>query len=95
MKSRFVVLDRGHEPRIYKFQPDQKARLAATLWREKVEYFDDLSAAKDAAMVIIERYGQATMKTREGYSFRTAAKLKAMAKQIAELTESQIETFSS
>ncbi len=93
MEQRFSVLDEGAEPRIYKVPIYQTARLINEFPFRKVEIFESLSDAKEAALAII---GHAEASGKSGNatsSIPATPQIEEMRKALSGLTEDRVERY--
>ena len=93
MEYRFVLLETGPRPEIFKVQLNMTARLINQYPDRKVAIFETLKDATMAALASIER---AEARSRSGVSvFATEAspEIVALRKRFSELTEDRVETF--
>ena len=93
MKRRFALLDEGTKPRIYKVPVNQTARLVNEFPFRKVEIFEALSEAKDAALAIAGR-ARATGKPKTSlFATRPTDADEELRNILSELTEERVETY--
>ncbi len=78
MEQRFVVLNGGFEPRIYKARLNQTARLFNEFPNRKPVVYENLKDAKEAALAIINQLAPQNGELR---------------KTISELTEDRVERY--
>ena len=90
MKTRFMVLRSGAEPRIYKFRAEQANSITAALWAEDLRLFDNLSEAKAAAIKTVSRYGDLARGDDGATSFKSSANTNALKRNLSRLTEDEI-----
>jgi hypothetical protein len=93
MKHRFVVLDRGLESNVYKIAQHLTARLENERGGEKIEVFESFPDAKEAALVIVSRYGEASKKSTRSFSTKKNPRFDSLKAQISQLTEDGVETY--
>ena len=93
MNYRFVVLDRGLESNVYKIPVHQTARLENEGALDDVRVYENLPEAKEAALMILSRYGEAAKKSVRRFSVRTDPRIESMKAQISELTEEGVATY--
>lgn len=91
MEQRFVVFAEGHKPKIYKFPTNQTARLINEFPGLKVEVFENLSGAREAALAMVERV-KANAKPSIAM-FSTRPKEEDLIKALSELTEDRVERY--
>ncbi len=84
MEQRFALFNDGHTPKIYKLPVNQTARLINEFPGRKVEVFDTLDSAREAALVIIISAVNAS---------KTAPEDKGLLTTLLELTEDRIEKY--
>ena len=93
MEQRFSVLDEGAKPRIYKVPIYQTARLINEFPFRKVEIFETLSDAKEAALAIIS-HAEASAKSGIAMSSKPATpQNEEMRKALSGLTEDRVERY--
>ncbi len=93
MERRFAVLDVAAKPRIYKVPVNQTARLVNEFPFRKVEIFESLSEAKEAALAIAGR-ARATGKPKTSlFATRPTAADEELRNRLSELTEDRVETY--
>jgi hypothetical protein len=93
MERRFAVLDEGAKPRIYKVPVNQTARLINEFPFRKVEIFESLNEAKEAALAIADR-ARANGKPKISlFDTRRTAEDDELRKALSELTEDRVETY--
>lgn len=93
MDYRFIVLDRGLESNVYKIPVHHTARLENERGPEKIEVFERFPDAKEAALVILSRYGEMAKKQTRSFSIRRDPRLESVKTQISQLTEDGVETY--
>ena len=93
MNLRFVVLDRGLDSEIYKIPAVQSARLANELFDQKYQVFESLADAKNAAMVIVSRYGDTAPKSAGKFSAQTDPRIARLHSKVSGLTEDRVQLF--
>ncbi len=93
MEYRFVLLETGPRPEIFKVQLNMTARLINQYPDRKVAIFETLREATMAALALIAR---AEAQSRSGTStFATgqSPEIAALRRRFSELTEDRVETF--
>ncbi len=93
MEQRFVVFDDGSGPRIYKIPVDRTARLVNELPDRKVQVFETLNAAKEAALAIVGRAETNAKPSITSFAPAPAARNEEARKALSELTEDRVETY--
>ncbi len=84
MEQRFALFNDGHTPKIYKLPVNQTARLINEFPGRKVEVFETLDSAREAALAIIRSALNASKPAPEG---------KGLLETLSELTEDHIEKY--
>ncbi len=84
MEQRFALFNDGHTPKIYKLPVNQTARLINEFPGRKVEVFETLDSAREAALVIIMSALIAS---------KPAPWDEELLKMLSELTEDRIEKY--
>ncbi len=93
MEQRFAVLDEGPKPRIYKVPTYQTARFINEFPFRKVEIFETLNDAREAALALVER-AEASAKFGVAMSSKPAApQIEEMRKALSGLTEDRVERY--
>ncbi len=93
MEHRFILLETGPRPEIFKVPLNMTARLINQYPDRKVAVFETLKDATMAALAAIER---AELQSRPGISvFATepSSEVATLRKRFSELTEDRVETF--
>jgi hypothetical protein len=93
MNQRFALLPEGSKPVIYKVATNQTARLKNEIPGRKVEIFDTLNDAKEAALALVEH---AKANVRAGitmFSAQPNPEDEALLKTLSELTEDRVESY--
>ncbi len=93
MEQRFVVFDDGSGPRIYKIPINRTARLVNELPDRKVQVFETLNAAKEAALAIVGRAETGTKPSFTSFVPAPPAPNQESRKALSELTEDRVETY--
>jgi hypothetical protein len=93
MSTRFVVVDHGLDTGLYRIDTHQTARLLNEFGKENIEIFDSFEAAREAALLIINRYAEAWTQSQWRFSFRANPQVESLKKEISELTADRVETF--
>ncbi len=93
MEQRFVVFDDGSGPRIYKIPINRTARLVNELPDRKVEVFETLNAAKEAALAIAGRAETNAKPSFTSFAPAPTTRNEESRKVLAELTEDCVETY--
>ncbi len=84
MEQRFALFNDGHTPKIYKLPVNQTARLINEFPGRKVEVFETLDSAREAALVIIMSALNASKPPPED---------KGLLKTLLELSEDRVEKY--
>ncbi len=93
MNQRFAVLDEGTKPRIYKVPVNQTARLINEIPFRKVEIFESLSEAKEAALAIASRTQETGKPKISIFATGSTAEDEELQQTLSELTEDRVETY--
>ena len=93
MKQRFAVLDGGTKPKIYKLPVNQTARLINEFPFRKVEIFESLSEAKEAALAIAGRTQETGKPKISIFATRPTAEDEELRQTLSKLTEDRVETY--
>ena len=93
MGTKFMVLRREIEPEIFKFTSDQTTRLTEGLWGEDFQFFDQFSEAKEAALLLVNRYVQSETQDGRKFSFKTSSRVRIFKQKLSKLTENEIGPF--
>ncbi len=93
MEQRFAVFAEGPKPNIYKVLINQTARLINEIPSRKVEVFETLNDAKEAALAIVER-AKADAKPSIGiFSTQPKPEEIELRRVLSELTEDRVERY--
>lgn len=95
MDTKFMVLRREFEPEIFTLTPDQTSSLAEELWGEDIQFFERFSDAKEAALLLINRYVESEAQDGRKFSFKTSSRARILKKKLFKLTEDEIGSFRS
>ncbi len=93
MNQRFAVLAEGATPKIYKLPINQTARLINEVPGRKVEVFESLNDAREAALTLVE---SAKANARPGISIFSKgpdSDNEELLKTLSELTEGRVERY--
>lgn len=93
MNQRYALLAEGSRPVIYKIAANQTARLKNEIPGRKVEVFETLNHAKEAALTLVEH---AKANARSGitmFSAQPNSEDEALLKRLSELTEDRVERY--
>jgi hypothetical protein len=93
MNQRFAVLAEGATPKIYKLPINQTARLINEVPGRKVEVFETLNGAREAALTLVE---SAKANARPGISILSNgpdSDYEELLKTLSELTEGRVERY--
>ena len=93
MEQRFALLAEGAKPKIYKLPVNQTARLINEIPGRKVEVFETLNDAREAALALVER---AKVNGKPGvavFSARPQLDIEELLKTLSELTEGRVERY--
>ncbi len=93
MEQRFVVFDEGSGSRIYKIPVNRTARLVNEFRGRKVEVFETLDAAKEAALAIVGRAETDAKPSVTSFVPVPTARNEESRKALSELTEDRVETY--
>ncbi len=92
MEQRFVLFDDESGPRIYKIPINRTARLVNELRGRKVQVFETLNAAKEAALAIAGRAETDAKPSFTSFVPAPPARNQESRKALSELTEDRVET---
>ncbi len=93
MDQRFVVFDDGSGPRIYTIPVHRTARLVNEFPDRKVQVFETLNAAKEAALAIVDHAETNTKPSFTSFAPAPTARNEESRKALAALTEDRVETY--
>ena len=93
MEQRFVVFDDGSGPRIYKIPVNRTARLVNEFPDRRVEVFETLNAAKDAALAVVDHAETNAKPSITSFAPAPAARNEEARKALSELTEDRVGTY--
>ena len=93
MEQRFVVFDDGSGPRIYKIPVNRTARLVNEFPDRKVQVFEILNAAKEAALAIVDHAETIEKPSFTSFAPAPTARNEESRKALSELTEDRVETY--
>ncbi len=93
MEQRFVVLAERAKPRIYKLPVNQTARLINEIPGRKVEVFETLNDAREAALALVERAQPDAKPSIAMFSTRPNSENEELLKTLSELTEDCVERY--
>ena len=93
MEQRFALFNDGHTPKIYKLPVNQTARLINEFPGRKVEVFETLDSAREAALAIIERAKVSAKPSIGLFSSESAPEDEELLKTLTELTEDRVERY--
>ncbi len=93
MEQRFVVLAEGAKPKIYKLPVNQTARLINGIPGRKVEVFETLNDAREAALALVERGKANAEPSIAMFSIRPNSENEELVKTLSELTEDRVERY--
>ncbi len=93
MEQRFAVLDEGAKPRIYKVPINQTARLINEFPFRKVEIFETLNDAKEAALAIVSRAEASAKPSIAMFSKPATSPNEELREALLELTEDRVERY--
>ncbi len=93
MEQRFAVLDEGGKPRIYKVPIYQTARLINEFPFRKVEIFETLNDAKEAALAIVSRAEASAESSIAMFSKPATSQNEELRTALSELTEHRVERY--
>ena len=93
MEQRFVMLAEGAKPKIYKLPVNQTARLINEIPGRKVEVFETLNDAREAALDLVERAKANAKPSIAMFSTRPNSENEELLKTLSELTEVCVERY--
>ena len=93
MEQRFAVLAEGVEPKIYKLPVNQTARLINEIPGRKVELFDTLIDAMEAALAIVNRAKASAEPGIAMFSNPVMCQNEELVRGLSELTEDRVERY--
>ena len=93
MEYRFILMETGPRPEIFKVQLNMTARLINQYPDRKVAIFETLKDATMAALAVIERAELQSRSAISIFATEPSPEIAAMRKRISELTEDRVETF--
>ena len=93
MEQHFVVLTEGAKPKIYKLPVNQTARLVNGIPGRKVEVFETLNDAREAALANVERAKANAKPSIAMFSIRPNPENEELLKTLSELTEDRVERY--
>ncbi len=93
MEQRFAVLDEGVKPRVYKVPIYQAARLINEFPFRKVEIFETLNDAREAALALVERAEASAKPSIAMFSKPATSQNEELRKALSELTEDRVERY--
>lgn len=91
MKQRFAVFTELRKPKIYKFPTNQTARLINEVPGRKVEIFETLGGAREAALAIIKLAMENANPSM--FATRPNPEDEELLKTLSELTEDRVERY--
>ena len=93
MKQRFAVFTEGRKPKIYKFPTKQTARLINEIPGRKVEVFETLSGAREAALAFIKLAKENAKPRITMFATQPNPEDEELLKTLSELTEDRVERY--
>ncbi len=93
MEQRFAVLDEGVKPRVYKVPIYQAARLINEFPFQKVEIFETLNDAREAALTLVERAEASAKPSIAMFSKSATSQNEELRRALSELTEDRVERY--
>ncbi len=90
MEQRFAVFADGPKPKIYRFPANQTARIVNEIPGRKVEVFETLDSAREAALAIVERAKSSAKPSIGLFSSKSAPEDEELLKTLTELTEDRV-----
>ncbi len=93
MEQRFAMLAEGAKPKIYKLPVSQTARLINEIPGRKVEVFETLKDAKEAALAIVSRDEASAKPSIAMFSKPATSQNEELRKALSELTEDRVERY--
>ncbi len=91
MDQRYVLYEEWAGPRIRSIPFNQTARVINEYPDRKLEVFETLAAAKDAALVIVDRIAQGPKRSLTGFSARSNPQYVELRRTISELNEHTVQ----
>ena len=91
MKQRFAVFTEWRKPKIYKFPINQTARLVNEVPGRKVEIFETLGGAREAALAIVNLAQENARPST--FAIRPNPVDEELLKTLSELTEDSVERY--
>ncbi len=93
MEQRFAVLDEGVKPRVYKVPIYQAARLINEFPFRKVEIFETLNDAREAALALVERAEASAKPSIAMFSKPATSQNEKLRKALSGLTEDRVQRY--
>ncbi len=93
MEYRFVLLETGARPEIFKIQLNMTARLINQYPGRKVAISETLKDATMAGLASIERAESRSRSGVSGFATEPSPEIVALRRRFSELTEDQVEAF--
>ncbi len=93
MEYRYVTLETGSEPEIYKVPLNRTAQLLNQYSNRNVKVFETLKEATAAALAIIASAEEQSRSRISVFSTGPLPESEALRRRIADLTEDQVQTF--
>ncbi len=93
MEQRFAVFTEGAKPKIYKLPVNQTARLINEIPGKKVEVFETLNDAKEAALAIVSRAEASAKPSIAMFSKPATPQNEELRKALSELTEGRVKRY--
>ena len=93
MEYRFVLLETGPRPEIFKIQLNMTARLINQYPDRKVAIFETLREATMAALALIARAEAQSRSGTSSFATGQSPEIVALRQSFLELTEDRVETF--
>ena len=95
MKFHYFIVERGPQTELYKFPASHGARLRNefAISAERVDFFEDFETAKEATLIIVERYTQNIQKSVGMFSKRPDQQTAHRLQRLSGLTEDQVEQY--
>jgi hypothetical protein len=93
MNQRFAVLTEGSKPKIYKLPVNQTARLINEIPDRKVDIFETLNGAREAALTLVNLAKEQTRPSIATFSTQPNPEDEKFLRMLSELTEDRVENY--
>ena len=87
------VVDHGLDTSVCKIPANQTARLKNEFANEGLEVFDSFEDAKAAALLIVNRHGEASKQGPQRFSFQSDPQIDSLKYELSGLTEDRVKSF--